>query len=498
MVRRIGLFLVGLLFPALAFAGYNVTNTSTITWSNNTTNIQAAVSSVPTTLLSGTIPASSITGLLVYTNESTTVSNTSTINLTLSGTQISATFNNSAGYINSATNPTGSGAALNTLNASNLTGQVPAGAIPSTSVSPGTYGSTTIVPQIAVGADGRVTSVVNQTISNAAGNLAWTDGGVLKIFNSNQTAKVGIGTTAPSEMLDVVGNAKISGTMTVNVLAIGNGTASGNWNIGTDPWMISGTSVTGILAIRQTGNVGIGTTVPNAMLQVVGTINATGMNIGNNAVLTTASNLNASLINAGTIPGTSLPLQSNVSAGAVSSSAGQNAQVWKTDANGVPAWRADATGGAGSSQWLNSTQNANNIYFTLGNIGVGTTDPSYKLSVVGNNTGGGNDLIAQLLMPDLGVGNTTSIILGRAFPANNEWANIQFDSSGVGSTMNAFELGFGGGSIKINAQGKFGIWSSINATGNNTHAVCWKNDGDFRVLGWCANATNATGQCNCQ
>jgi hypothetical protein len=47
----------------------------------------------------------------------------------------------------------------------------------------------------------------------------------------------------------------------------------------------------------------------------------------------------------GELTGSKVQSNSSTAAGVVDSGSGQNAQVWKTDASGVPGWRADATGG---------------------------------------------------------------------------------------------------------------------------------------------------------
>jgi len=126
-------------------------------------------------------------------------------------------------------------------------------------------------------------SITNQDVYWSAN----TDG---SISNSGLTGNVGIGTTAPTEKLQVDGNVKISLTnggnlqfrngSTANVLfsnsyniigASGSKTDFNTYVYGNNPYSIW-TNNTNRLNVTGTGNVGIGTTVPNQKLTVSGTI----------------------------------------------------------------------------------------------------------------------------------------------------------------------------------------------------------------------------------
>jgi len=98
-------------------------------------------------------------------------------------------------------------------------------------------------------------------------NIGWRVNGDVTNLN-NASGKVGIGTINPAEKLDVVGNIKASGTVCDSTGCIGSGESS--------LWIESGSDV-----YRDSGNVGIGATNPQAKLEVNGNIIAADPTVSN-------------------------------------------------------------------------------------------------------------------------------------------------------------------------------------------------------------------------
>ena len=173
------------------------------------------------------------------------------------------------------------------------------------------------------------------------------------------TGNVGIGTASPRALLDVCGPVNIPAILTSGAgssegdIAVISGEALqiGHWDVGT-------TTFTNRIHVTSGGNVGIGTNSPLGKLDVRGAIIA--------PVVAFSSNQDAAYLVAGT-PGYN---------GDPGNTGNWNLHGFehriKTDGSGVPRITVDDGNG--------------NEVFTIkngGNVGIGTTNPGYKLDVHG-------------------------------------------------------------------------------------------------------------------
>lgn len=132
-----------------------------------------------------------------------------------------------------------------------------------------------------------------------------------------------------------------SGIIQTGSLSVGSGIYAGGTITGSGLSITSATSTTPA-ATFSVGSVGIGTTSPSSKLSVAGDINLTG-------------------------------------ALRLSGDAGTSGYILQTTSTSSR-WIATSSLGIVSSQW---TSSSTNIYYTTGNVGIGTTTPGYGLTVAG-------------------------------------------------------------------------------------------------------------------
>lgn len=234
-------------------------------------------------------------------------------------------------------------------------------------------------------------------------------------FIVNANGLVGIGTSVPTEILDVRGTTKVVGLITTNTLYAGiatvgfltatqglsvsgvvtattfSGSASGLtgiYAIAVDGWIVNSTSS----SISTSFKVGIGTTSPQFSLQVGQNPNsgngisfeeATGNN--NSTGIVTASSFSGSL-NASNLTGTidNARLPSNINVSGVTTSTGGfvgNLTGTASNASNITS-TANITVNSINSGF--STSGISTVYTTLhvpGNIGVGTLNPNAQIHV---------------------------------------------------------------------------------------------------------------------
>ena len=202
----------------------------------------------------------------------------------------------------------------------------------------------TVTPDVTSG--GNVTITANDAGANVDRDVIFVDNATERMRLKGATGRLGIGTSTPTEALDVVGAAKVSGNLTVN---------------------------TDTLFVNATGNaVGIGTTAPFTKLGIHSATSSTSMRI------------------------------TNVTTGNPASAAGLELNIFNNDAsitnNQTGAVLISTNGAVGGTPALKLT--------SAGLFGVGSDTPAAAMHVTTGSTGAYFSRVAN----DTGATNSTFLI----------------------------------------------------------------------------------------
>jgi hypothetical protein len=206
-------------------------------------------------------------------------------------------------------------------------------------------------------------------------------------FIINESNNVGVGTTNPTSKLQIVGDALVSGIVTANSfrgdgslltginlssiggissISISSNTTNQSqyltYATGTGNTTGLGVSLTGLVFNPSSGNLGIGTTAPLQKLHVLGNLLvAAGSSTGQH-ITQKAYELNSGTLSWEGSAGQLFSITNNLTSGSIFS---------VNDVSGIPSIDVDASGTISLGAFG-------------GNIGIGTTNATSKLDVVGN------------------------------------------------------------------------------------------------------------------
>jgi hypothetical protein len=383
------------------------------------------------------------------------------------------------------------------INATNLSaGTLNAARLPVSGVSSNLYGNNSNIPTFVVDATGRITQVIQKPVKVAYSDVSGlatvaTTGNYNDLTNRTfvlngndaiyMNGNVGIGYNVPQTTLHLTntqgdtlmrlsapnGVANVLGVemMEDNVPQTG---ARMVYNTMTEQLhfqSVAGSTITSRMTIDSAyGNVGIGTSDPKAKLHVQGDLLLSG---GINASYIRGTNMNADDLTAGTLNAARLP-----TSGVTSGTYG--------NASNVSQFVVDATGRITSATntqivisrsaitdivdpWVKNA--ANELYYTNGNVGIGTTIAKEKLHVMGNMLVAGTIVPTQCNVYDIGSSNyrfrdlylsgtTIDMDVGRISMADNQ---IRFTQvANRNAYLNAYVNA-------INATGDVTVQGNINA-----------------------------------
>lgn len=247
------------------------------------------------------------------------------------------------------------------------------------------------VPTFATPAGSGDVSKVGTPVDNQVG--VWTGDGTIEgdvdlVFNGTN---LGIGSATPGAMLDVAGTIRTTGS--------GDSYFASNIGIGT-------TIPGGALAVMS-GNVGIGTWIPSVLLDVKGTANATTLQQGGVAVVTTARTISTTspITGGGDLSANrTIAINDAVADGSTKGAASFTANDFDAASGNISldytngqAASASNKGFLTSANWTTFNDAANEWFYTAG-VGIGTIAP------IGIGTTLGNGAL-RIMPPSNGLGN---------------------------------------------------------------------------------------------